>query len=97
MQVWRPNLQQDINLIEGVHKRAMRMSPDINWKTYEHHLRATGLIFLETRRFRVRGGLPSGRDTYFTFQGVPKVTGPELKRIGVLLIARTVDIVVLPH
>ena len=52
VQVWRPYLQQDIDNIESVQRRATKMIDGLQSKSYEERLKATGLISLEMRRLR---------------------------------------------
>jgi ribonuclease P/MRP protein subunit RPP40 len=52
VQVWRPHLAKDINLIENVQRRATRMIPELCGMTYEERLMVLNLTTLETRRLR---------------------------------------------
>ena len=52
VQAWRPHLQKDIDLIEGVQRRATKMIPNLKNKTYEERLNNLHLTTLETRRLR---------------------------------------------
>mgnify|MGYP003422120574 FL=1 len=51
-QAWRPHLQKDIDLIEGVQRRATKMIPNLKNKAYEERLNNLNLTTLETRRLR---------------------------------------------
>lgn len=51
-QAWRPYLQQDIDNIEKVQKRATRMISNLSGKDYSTRLKETQLMSLETRRLR---------------------------------------------
>ena len=51
VQAWRPHLQKDINMLENVQKRAMRMADQINC-TYLERIGMLGITTLETRRLR---------------------------------------------
>ena len=52
VQTWRPHLQKDIDLIEGVQRRATKMIPNLKNKSYEERLNILNLTTLETRRLR---------------------------------------------
>merc|ERR1712055_1234386 len=52
MQVWSPHKQMDIDLIEKVQKRAVRMEPGMRDMSYEDKLVKLGLTKLVERRFR---------------------------------------------
>ena len=55
VQAWRPHFQKDIDLIEGVQRRATKLIIWVKDKTYAEILRLLHLQTLETRR--VRGDL----------------------------------------
>ena len=48
VQAWRPHLQKDIDLIEGVHRRATKMISNLKNKSYEERLSILSLTTLET-------------------------------------------------
>ena len=52
VQVWSPNKQMDIDLIEKVQKRAVKMVPGMKDLSYEERLVKLGLTKLVERRFR---------------------------------------------
>ena len=52
IQAWRPYLQKDIKLLEGVQHRATRMIANFRNMSYEHRLSRLRLTTLETRRLR---------------------------------------------
>ena len=52
IQAWRPHFQKDIDLIEGVQRRATKLISDLKDKSYENRLRILNLTTLETRRLR---------------------------------------------
>jgi hypothetical protein len=52
VQAWRPHFQKDIDLIEGVQRRATKLISDLKDKSYENRLRILNLTTLETRRLR---------------------------------------------
>ena len=52
IQVWRPYLQKDIDIIERVQRRATRMVEGLKGVCYEERLRRLHLTTLETRRTR---------------------------------------------
>jgi ribonuclease P/MRP protein subunit RPP40 len=52
VQAWRPHFQKDIDLIEGVQRRATKLISSLKDKTYEERLRLLNLQTLETRRIR---------------------------------------------
>ena len=49
---WRPYFQKDIDLLEGVQRRATKLISDLKDKGYEDRLRCLNLTTLETRRLR---------------------------------------------
>jgi ribonuclease P/MRP protein subunit RPP40 len=55
VQAWRPYLQKDIDLIEGVQRRATKLVVGMREKSYEERLKFLDMTTLETRR--VRGDL----------------------------------------
>ena len=52
VQAWRPHLQKDIGLIEGVQLRATKMIPNLKNKSYKERLNIFNITTLETRRLR---------------------------------------------
>ena len=52
IQAWRPWMAKDINLLENVQKRAVRMSSGLKGKSYEEKLTEVGMQTLEARRAR---------------------------------------------
>jgi hypothetical protein len=52
VQAWRPHLKKDIDLLEGVQRRATRMINGFKDKSYEVRLCCLNLTTLETRRLR---------------------------------------------
>ena len=52
VQVWSPNKQKHIDLLEGVQKRATKIVPELRNMTYDKRLESLGLIRLEDRRVR---------------------------------------------
>jgi len=55
VQAWTPHFRKDINLIEGVQRRASKLITSLKDKMYEGRLRLVNLQTLVTRR--VRGDL----------------------------------------
>ena len=51
-QAWRPYNQKDIDNIENVQSRMMKMIPSLQEETYEERFTKTGLVSLEMRRLR---------------------------------------------
>ena len=49
VQTWRPHLQKDINMVERVQKRVVRMISEMTG-SYEQKLKQLGFTTLETRR-----------------------------------------------
>ena len=47
-----PHFQKDIDLLEGVQRRATKLIPDLKDKSYEDRLRCLNLSTLESRRIR---------------------------------------------
>jgi ribonucleases P/MRP protein subunit RPP40 len=52
VQAWRPYLKKDIELMEGVQKRATKLVPSVRKYSYEERLKFFNLTTLETRRIR---------------------------------------------
>ena len=52
MSVWRPHYRKDIDLLEGVQRRALKLISGFNVLSYEERLSAVHLTSLETRRIR---------------------------------------------
>jgi ribonuclease P/MRP protein subunit RPP40 len=52
VQAWRPYLQKDIDLIEGVQRRATKLVVGMREKSYEERLKFLDMTTLETRRVR---------------------------------------------
>ena len=52
VQAWSPWTQEDINLLENVQCRALRMTSGLAGETYEDRLIEIGLTSLEARRLR---------------------------------------------
>jgi ribonuclease P/MRP protein subunit RPP40 len=52
VQAWRPYLKKDIELIEGVQRRATKLIKSLKDKTYENRLKKLHLTSMETRRLR---------------------------------------------
>jgi ribonuclease P/MRP protein subunit RPP40 len=50
VQAWRPYLQKDIHLIEGVQRRATKLVVGTNGMSYEERLQFLDMTTLETRR-----------------------------------------------
>ena len=52
VQAWRPHFRGDIDLLEGVQRRATKLITSISNKSYEDRLHILNLTTLETRRLR---------------------------------------------
>ena len=52
VQAWRPHLQKDIDLIEGVQRRATNLIPNLKNKSNEERLNISNITTLETCRLR---------------------------------------------
>jgi hypothetical protein len=52
VQAWRPHLHKDINLIEGVQRRATKLVVETRGMGYEERLKFLDMKTLETRRIR---------------------------------------------
>ena len=53
VQTWRPHLRKDINKLEAVQKRLIRMIPGLKGTTYTDKLKEVGIISLEERHRRL--------------------------------------------
>ena len=85
VQVWSPNKQKHIDLLEGVQKRATKIVPELRNMTYDKRLESLGLIRLEDRRVRgdmietykiMTGKEDANRDIFFELapaRGDPEV------------------------
>jgi hypothetical protein len=52
VQAWRPYLKKDIELIEGVQRRATKLIKSLKDETYENRVKKLHLTSMETRRLR---------------------------------------------
>ena len=52
IQAWRPYRKKDIDMLEGLQRRATKIIPKLRNNSYEMHLEECGLTTLETRRLR---------------------------------------------
>ena len=62
IQACRPHFQKDIDLLEGVQRRATKLIFDLKYKSYEERLRCLNITTLDTRRLR---GNPIGVQHFF--------------------------------
>jgi ribonuclease P/MRP protein subunit RPP40 len=89
VQAWSPYLKKDIELLEGVQKRALRMIKGYRNKSYEERLKDSGLTTLELRRIRgdmimVYKMLNSGDDCwkkFFKMNPYSRTRGHNLKLV----------------
>jgi hypothetical protein len=73
VQAWRPHLQKDIKLLEGVQHRATRLIEKFKLLPYEERLHKLRLTTLETRR--LRGDL---LEMFKIMKGIDKIESSEL-------------------
>jgi ribonuclease P/MRP protein subunit RPP40 len=52
VQAWRPYLKKDIELLEGVQRRATKLIKSLKDETYENRFKKLHLTSMETRRLR---------------------------------------------
>ena len=52
VQAWRPHFRKDIDLLEGIQKRATKLISTIKDELYKDRVRYVNLTTLETRRLR---------------------------------------------
>jgi ribonuclease P/MRP protein subunit RPP40 len=52
VQAWRPYLKKDIELIEGVQRRATKLIKSLKDETYENRVKMLHLTSMETRQLR---------------------------------------------
>jgi hypothetical protein len=88
VQLWCPHLKQDINKLENVQKRALRLIPAYKDLSYELILNNTNLITLEKRRLRgdlievfklVRGICDVNVEEFFTYSVTNNLRGHKYK------------------
>jgi hypothetical protein len=53
VQAWRPYLQKDIDLIEGVQRRATKLVVETKGMSYDERLKFLDMTTLETRRVSI--------------------------------------------
>ena len=52
MSVWKPHYRKDIDLLEGVQRRALKTIDGFNILSYEDRVKVVHLTTLETKRIR---------------------------------------------
>ena len=52
IQAWSPYLRKDIDMLEKIQRRAIKLIPELRYLRYEGRLKECGLTTLETRRLR---------------------------------------------
>ena len=73
MSVWKPHYRKDIDLLEGVQRRALKIIDGFNVLSYEDRLSTVHLTTLETRR--IRGDLI---EVYKIMQGLTDLNPEDL-------------------
>ena len=66
IQAWRPYRKKDIDTLERVQRRAIKMIPKPRNISYEMRLKECGLTTLETRRLRDQVGMKILTDFFFS-------------------------------
>jgi ribonuclease P/MRP protein subunit RPP40 len=87
VQAWRPYLQKDIDLLEGVQRRATKLVVGMREKSYEERLKFLDMTTLETRRvrgdlievFKIMKGLEDVNEEKFFTMDKGYTRGHELK------------------
>ena len=87
-QIWCPYTKRDIQMIEGVQKRATKLAPQLKNLNYEERLKALDLTSLESRRLRgdlietfkmLKGISNINPDQFFTLDSTSRCRGHTLK------------------
>jgi ribonuclease P/MRP protein subunit RPP40 len=89
VQAWRPHLQKDVDLIEGVHRRATKLVVGMKGMSYEERLKFLDMTTLETRRirgdlielFKILKGIEDVKEEQFFTREKRCTRGHELKLI----------------
>ena len=90
IQAWRPYRKKDIDTLERIQRRAIKMIPELRDLSYEERLKECGLTTLETRRlrgdqievFKILNGYENiDRNMFFSLKKDSRTRGHEVKLV----------------
>ena len=90
IQAWRPYRKKDIDTLERIHRRAIKLIPELRDLSYEERLKECGLTTLETRRlrgdqievFKILNGYENiDRNMFFSLKKDSRTRGHEVKLV----------------
>ena len=90
IQAWRPYRKKDIDTLERIQRRAIKMIPELRDLSYEERLKECGLTTVETRRlrgdqievFKILNGYENiDRNMFFSLKKDSRTRGHEVKLV----------------